>query len=46
VAVVSAGVHDKNLDAEGVTIYLRLGEELAEKLVVALGGKTFERSNV
>ncbi len=45
VAVVSAGVHDKHLDAEGVKGYLRLGEELAKELVVALSGTTFESSN-
>jgi hypothetical protein len=43
VAVVSAGVHDKHLDTEGVTIYLRLGEELGEKLVAAFTGETFQR---
>jgi hypothetical protein len=37
VAVVTAGVHDDNLDAEGIATYLRLAEELAEKLVDALG---------
>ena len=36
VAVVTAGVHDDNLDAEGVATYLRLGEELAEALVTHL----------
>ena len=35
--VVTAGVHDDDLDAEGVSVYLRLGEELAEALVSALG---------
>ena len=33
VTVVTAGVHDDNLDADGIAGYLRLGEELAEKLV-------------
>jgi hypothetical protein len=37
VAVVTAGVHDDDLDAEGIATYLRLGEELAEKLVDSLG---------
>ena len=36
VAVVTAGVHDDNIDAEGIATYLRLGKELAEKLVDAL----------
>jgi hypothetical protein len=33
VTVVTAGVHDDNIDEAGITTYLRLGEELAEKLV-------------
>jgi hypothetical protein len=33
VTVVTAGVHEDNLDADGIAVYLRLGEELAEKLV-------------
>ena len=33
VTVVTAGVHDDNLDADGIAIYLRLGEELADELV-------------
>jgi hypothetical protein len=37
VAVVTAGVHDDNLDAAGVADYLRLGEELASRLVAELG---------
>jgi hypothetical protein len=32
VAVVTAGVHDDNLDADGVACYLRLSEELGEEL--------------
>ena len=36
VTVVTAGVHDDNLDAAGVAVYLRLGEELADKLVKSL----------
>jgi len=37
VVVVTAGVHDDNIDAEGIATYLRLGEELAEKLIESLG---------
>jgi len=37
VTVVTAGVHDDNIDAEGIATYLRLAEELAEKLVSTLG---------
>jgi hypothetical protein len=36
VTVVTAGVHDGDLDREGVATYLRLGEELAEALVMHL----------
>lgn len=36
VTVVTAGVHDDNLDAAGVAVYLRLGEELADELVTHL----------
>lgn len=36
VTVVTAGVHDDNLDADGIAVYLRLGEELAERLVTHL----------
>ena len=32
VAVVTAGVHDDEIDAKGIATYLRLGEELAEML--------------
>jgi hypothetical protein len=32
VTVVTAGIHDDNLDPDGVAIYLRLGEELADEL--------------
>ena len=32
VTVVTAGVHDEDLDAEGVACYLRLGKELGEEL--------------
>ena len=33
VCVVTAGVHDDAIDADRIAVYLRLGEELAEKLV-------------
>jgi hypothetical protein len=36
VTVVTAGVHDDELSQEGIEVYLRLGEELAEALVVHL----------
>jgi len=36
VTVVTAGVHDDNLDADGIACYLRLGDELAEALVTHL----------
>ena len=36
VAVVTAGVHDDNIDAEGIETYLRLGNELAEKIACDL----------
>ena len=39
VAVVTAGVHDDNLDADGIACYLRLGEELGEVLARRLGEK-------
>ena len=39
VTVVTAGVHDDNLDADGVACYLRLGEELGEELARCLGKK-------
>ncbi len=32
VTVVTAGVHDDDLDADGIACYLRLGEELGEEL--------------
>jgi hypothetical protein len=32
VTVVTAGVHDDTLDADGIACYLRLGEELGEEL--------------
>jgi hypothetical protein len=37
VTVVTAGVHDDNIDADGIQTYLRLGEELAQELVKQLG---------
>ena len=36
VAVVTVGVHDDNLDREGIAIYLSLGRELAEEVVSSL----------
>jgi hypothetical protein len=36
VTVVTAGIHDDNLDATGITTYIRLGEELADNLVKRL----------
>ncbi len=36
VTVVTAGVHDDNIDAEGIRLYLGLGEELAEELAVSV----------
>ena len=36
VTVVTAGIHDDNLDADGIATYLRLGEDLAEKLLTHL----------
>lgn len=38
VAVVTAGVHDDAIDAEGIASYLRLGEDLAATLVARLAG--------
>ena len=32
VTVVTAGVHDDNLDGDGIAVYLRLGEEMADEL--------------
>jgi hypothetical protein len=37
VTVVTAGVHDDGLDAEGIACYLRLGEKLGEELARRLG---------
>jgi hypothetical protein len=39
VTVVTAGIHDDDLDANGIACYLRLGEELAEKLVTHLSSR-------
>jgi hypothetical protein len=36
VTVVTAGVHDDGIDADGIACYLRLGDELADELVRAL----------
>ena len=36
VVVVTAGVHDDNIDPAGIRVYLELGEELAEALVARL----------
>jgi hypothetical protein len=36
VTVVTAGIHDDNLDSDGIACYLRLGEELACTLVTHL----------
>lgn len=41
VTVVTAGVHDDNLDAEGVACYLRLGEELAAALVKMVANREY-----
>lgn len=38
VAVVTAGVHDDKLDRAGIECYLRLGQELGEKLARELRG--------
>ena len=39
VTVVTAGVHDDGLDADGVACYLRLGRDLGEELTRRLGRK-------
>jgi hypothetical protein len=36
VTVVTAGVHDDGLDADGIACYLRLGQELGEELAKQL----------
>ena len=38
--VVTAGVHEDGLDRDGIEIYLRLGEELADAVVAHLAGIT------
>jgi hypothetical protein len=38
VTVATAGVHEDNIDTDGIATFLRLGEELAEKLVGHLTG--------
>ena len=40
IAVVTAGVHDDNLDGAGIDVYLRLGERLAEAVADAVGVAT------
>ncbi|HUK13039.1 MAG TPA: hypothetical protein VLW17_07025 [Thermoanaerobaculaceae bacterium] len=37
VVVVAAGVHDDGLDADGIATYLRLGAQLADEILAALG---------
>jgi len=46
VVVVTAGVHDDNLDADGVADYLRLGKELGEELAAQLGGERPEKFSI
>lgn len=36
IAVVTAGVHDDDIDSEGIRLYLKLGEELAESLLAGV----------
>lgn len=36
VTVVTAGVHEDDIDQDGITTYLRLGEELADAVVESL----------
>jgi hypothetical protein len=40
VAVVSAGVHDDQLDRQGIEDYLRLGERLAVAVAESLGARS------
>jgi len=40
VTVVTAGVHDDNLDRSGVETYLRLGEELAREVARRMAAAT------
>jgi hypothetical protein len=37
VVVVTAGVHEDDIDSDGIGEYLRLGDELADELVRVLG---------
>jgi hypothetical protein len=43
VTVVTAGVHDDTLDAEGIACYLRLGQELGEELARRLADPAGDR---
>lgn len=43
VTVVTAGVHDDDLGPAGIAVYLRLGAELAEKLVEHLAELPHDR---
>jgi len=38
--VVTAGVHEDGLDRDGIEIYLRLGEQLADAVVAHLAGSS------
>jgi len=38
--VVTAGAHEDGLDRNGIEIYLRLGEELADAVVAHLAGRS------
>lgn len=40
VTVVTAGVHENGIDLEGIEVYLRLGEELAEAVVAHLSARS------
>lgn len=46
VVVVTAGVHEDGLDREGIAIYLRLGDELAEAVADRLCGPLAEPPGV
>jgi hypothetical protein len=45
VAVVTAGVHEDDLDRAGIEAYLRLGDRLAEAAVAALEDDRFTEYN-